>query len=164
MTQETSETIAKATQALRDMGSVDMSITARTLYNRLDAGHRFDRRRIADYLLHIGAMRGALVEQRDEPAVKGFGGASIRLNFSSNGVGAMLGLDNLHGGKYALISWYNTQYPARLFTTRFCVCAGALPVGRPHHKATTHPSDWYSLAIFLDGGLLLAARGEAFTS
>ena len=54
------------------------------------------------------------------------------------------------------------RYPARNFTSRFCVNVGDLGRSRPHHKATSHPQDWYSLAMLLDAGLCLAASREAF--
>ena len=50
------------------------------------------------------------------------------------------------------------------FTPRFC--RGVLDLGSKYtfHKATSLPGDWYSLAMALDGGLMLAARGEAFAT
>lgn len=62
----------------------------------------------------------------------------------------------------ALISWYNTRRYARNFTTRFSDAVSGSNRNRPHHKETSQPSDWYSLAMMLDAGLCLAARGEAF--
>lgn len=110
----------------------------------------------------LAEARGATVERRDSEATPGFSGKGIDLLISLNGVGAMVDIDNLHGGMFALIHWYNSECRARTFSPRFCVTTGGREPYRMHHKATSFPADWYSLAMFLDGGLLLAARGEAF--
>lgn len=134
----------------------------RELLNQCNAGRKGDREFIAATLLHLVGRHGAEVTRQDTPANPGYSGQGIDLAFSLNGVGAMFEIDNLHGGNYALISWFNSKYPARNFTTRFSVCVGDLPNSRPHHKATSCPADWFSLAMFLDGGLMLAARDQAF--
>lgn len=100
--------------------------------------------------------------RRDDGPNPGYHGASIALRFPLNGVGAMLDIDNLHGGDWSLIHWHNTEYPSRNFTSGFCVNVGDLGRSRPHHKATSHPKDWYSLALNLDAGLCLAAQNQAF--
>lgn len=126
------------------------------------ASRKADREFIARALIGLMERHGAQVERRDDGPNPGYHGASIALRFSLNGVGAMLDIDNLHGGDWSLIHWHNTEHPARNFTTRFCVNVGNLGRSRPHHKATSHPQDWYSLAMLLDAGLCLAARGDAF--
>lgn len=108
------------------------------------------------------AKHGAQVERRDEPRNPGYHGVGIHLSFTLNGVGAMLDIDNLLGVSTSLIHWYGTERGARNYSSRFNICVGASSSGRPHHKATSFPGDWYSLAMNLDAGLLLAARGEAF--
>jgi hypothetical protein len=132
----------------------------------LRASRKTDRDILARVLIDIAAKHGAQIERRDEPRNAGFHGAGIHLTFSLNGVGAMLDIDDLHGGDWALIHWFNSykgvSSPARYYSSRFNRCVGATSSGRPHHKATSHPGDWYSVAIALDAGLLLAARGEAF--
>ena len=130
--------------------------------NRKNTSRKVDREFIASALLALIERHGAEVTRRDTPACPGYGGQGIDLAFSLNGVGAMLSIDNLHGGEHALISWHNTKYPCRNFTARFCVAVGELGNYRPHHKATSCGADWYSLAMHLDGGLMLAARDEAF--
>lgn len=129
----------------------------------LNASRRSDRETIAATLTAIGERHGASIERRDDPGNPGYHGQSIALHFALNGVGAMIDVDNLHGGAHALIHWYNSERPVRDFSPRFNRCVGE-PPRRPHHKATSCPADWYSLAMFLDGGLMLAARGEAFLS
>lgn len=134
------------------------------LVNKLNASHKHDRLALAHVLTTIGEARSAKVERREDGPNPGYHGHSIALRFDLAGVGAMVDIDNLHGGSYALVHWYNTQYPVRYFTTRFCVMIGDLAKARPHHKATSCPADWYSLAMHLDAGLCLAFRGEAFTT
>lgn len=126
------------------------------------ASRKADREFIARALIGLMERHGAQVERRDEKPNPGYSGAGIALRFSLNGVGAMLDIDNLHGGDWSLIHWHNTEHLARNFTTRFCVNVGDLGRSRPHHKATSHPQDWYSLAMMLDAGLCLAAQNQAF--
>lgn len=130
--------------------------------NDLTASRKGSREILAELFTMIGYRHGAEIERIDSLATPGYSGRSINLRFNLNGVGAMVNIDDLHGGEHALISWHNTKHPARDFTTRFCVCVGEHGNLRPHHKATSQPADWYSLAMMLDGGLMLAARGEAF--
>lgn len=131
--------------------------------NTKRASRKADREFIACAIIGLMERHGAQVEREDLPPNPGFCGAGISLKFTLNGVGATLDIDDLHGGEYALISWYNATYPARDFAPRFNVAVGdGVGQYRPHHKATTHPRDWYSLAMRLDAGLCLAARGEAF--
>lgn len=134
----------------------------RETLNTKNASRKADRDFIVATLLALVGRYGAEVKRQDTPRNPGYSGAGIDLRFELNGVGAMVGIDDLHGGEYALISWHNTKYPARNFTARFCVCVGDHGQFRPHHKATSCPADWYSLAMILDGGLMLAAREQAF--
>lgn len=140
---------------------VQMVVDRNTL-NAKCASRKADREFIACALIGLMARHGAQFERQDDGPNPGYHGASICLRFALNGVGAMLDIDNLHGGDWSLIHWYNTEYPARNFTSTFCVAVGDLGRTRPHHKATSHPHDWYSLVIHLDAGLCLAARGDAF--
>lgn len=134
----------------------------REVINGLNGAHKYDRLALAHVLTVMGEARGAKVERRDDGPNPGYHGHSITLRFDLAGVGAMVDIDNLHGGHYALVHWYNTEHPAQDFTTRFCMLIGDPSKTRPHHKATSCPADWYSLAMNLDAGLCLAARGEAF--
>lgn len=129
--------------------------------NAKNASRKADRQYIAAALLLLADKHGAEVERINTPRNPGYSGAGIDLKFELGGVGARVSIDDLHGGDHAIISWFNTHYPARNFTTRFCVCVGEHGRSRPHHKATSCPADWFSLAMFLEGGLMLAARGEA---
>lgn len=146
---------------LDDAGAV-VTVIDRHELNACKASRARDREAIAAALLAIVMRHGAQVERIDSPPTPGYCGAGIDLRFSLHGVGAMIDIDDLHGGQFALISWYNTAHPARNFTSRFCGMVGDLAKPRPHHKATSAPADWYSLAMMLDAGLCLAARGEAF--
>lgn len=130
--------------------------------NSLKASRKADREMIAKALIKIADKHGAKVTRRDSPAHRGWCGQSIDLSFRLNGVGASVSIDDLHGGKYALIAWYNHGQRVRYLNARFNRCVGDTGQWRPHHKATSCPADWYSLAMFLDGGLTLAARNEAF--
>lgn len=131
--------------------------------NALRASRKTERLLIAAALEEICKARGAsITERRDEPRNPGYCGAGIALRIQCSGVGAMIDIDDLHGGEWALIHWFNVGYPARNFTSRFQSLTGGGGNGRPHHKSTSHPRDWYSLAMMLDAGLMLAARGEAF--
>jgi hypothetical protein len=134
----------------------------RDKFNALRASRKADRQQIVDALLASCAKHGAKVEQRDEPRNPGYSGAGIDLRIDCQGVGAMIDIDDLHGGEWALIHWFNTVHPSRNFTARFRTCVGDYGQTRPHHKSTSQPRDWYSLAMMLDAGLLLAVRGEAF--
>lgn len=130
--------------------------------NGFSARRKADREALVLAITAIIQVRGGTVERREKTPTPGYSGAGIDLSISLNGVGAMIGISDLHGGGFALISWHNTEYPSRNFTSTFCVKVGEFGNHRPHHKATSHPRDWYSLAMFLDAGLYLAARGEAF--
>lgn len=130
--------------------------------NPLCASRKAEREVLAMAFETIARAHGAEIVRRETTPTAGYCGAGIDLKISRGGVGALLSIDNLHGGTYAIISWHNTEYPARNFTSRFCVNVGDRGQSRPHHKSTSCPDDWYSLAMFLDAGLYLAARGEAF--
>jgi len=129
--------------------------------NSMTVGRKADREYITAELLKIASNRGATAERREEPRNIGYHGAGIHLEFRNNGVGAMIDVDDLHGGKYVCIHWFNSNFPARNFTWQFE--RGVLAVSRMHvfHKATSIPQDWFSLAMALDAGLMLAQRGEA---
>lgn len=129
--------------------------------NLLTASRRADREKLAEVLTGMALRHGASVERRDRPANR-ICGQSIRLSFECNNVGAMVGIDDVHGGAWALVHWYNDGSPVRNFTTAFNLAVKSGGNSWPHHKVTSHPRDWYSLAKLLDAGLLLAARGEAF--
>lgn len=138
----------------------------RNKLNACNASRKMERIAIADTLEAIALEQGATVtERRNEPALKGFSGQGIALRIECKGVGCMIDIDNLHGGNRALISWFNAPRElgesVRNFSRRFVRCIGDV-AGRPHHKATSHPANWYSLAMMLEAGLMLAARGEAF--
>lgn len=147
----------------------------RNKLNAWNASRKTERVAIADTLEAIARERGASVTvRRDEPRNPGYCGAGIDIQFRLNGVGAMIDINDLHGGEWVLIHWFNdreysgepgamtARYPVRNFTSRFQSLTGGGGNGRPHHKSTSHPRDWYSLAMMLDAGLMLAARGEAF--
>lgn len=144
-----------------DQAELDRCTLEHELHAR-NASRKSDRELLALALELIARRHGAEVQRRDTPRNPGYSGAGIDLEFKLDGVGAMLAIDNLHGGEYALISWFNTRYPVRHFTTRFCVAVGENLITRPHHKATSCPPDWYSLAMALDAGLMLAACDGAF--
>lgn len=137
-----------------------------TELNGLNASRKANREKIADALCAIAEAQGAAIVRRDSEANPGFCGQGIDLRFELNGVGAMVDIDNLHGGEYALISWYSCagkpEGSGRYLCSRFNRAVGEQPLGRKHWKATTVPADWYSLAMYLEGGLTLAARKEAF--
>jgi hypothetical protein len=131
--------------------------------NALDASRKADREELARVLITIGQKHGATYERHEEPRNPGYHGASIHLRFELNGVGCTLNIDNLFGGAETLVHWFNTERgPARKFTFRFNQNVGARNTCILHHKATSNPRGWYALAMFLDAGLCLAARGEAF--
>lgn len=114
-----------------------------------------DRQMIARALILLATAHGAQVERTDERSC-------ITLRISLASVGALVDIDNVLGGDTSMISWHNMEHPARNFTPRFCKLVGGGMFARPHRKATSLPGDWYSLAMMLDAGLLLAARSEAF--
>lgn len=135
---------------------------SRSEMNAKSARRKADREFLARVIVALMSRHDAIVERRDEPRNPGYSGASIVLKFSLNGVGATFDIDDLHGGDWAIIDWYNTGHPVRNFSPRFHVVTGNKPPHRPHHKATSIPHNWYSLAMMLDAGLCLAARGDAF--
>jgi hypothetical protein len=128
----------------------------------LNAARKADREQIAMALKTIASARGASVELQHREGSRGYCGQGIDLRIACKGVGAHIGISDLHGGEWVLISWFNDTHPSRDFTTAFQVAVRSGGNNRPHHKATSHPRDWYSLAMMLDAGLSLAARGEAF--
>lgn len=130
--------------------------------NGLNAARKDNREALAMVLRMLAEIRGASVELQHSEANPGYCGQGIDLRIACKGVGAMVDIDDLHGGEWVLIHWFGTEHKGRNFTSRFGTVVGSGGNGRPHHKATSHPRDWYSLAMMLDGGLQLAARGEAF--
>lgn len=138
-----------------DTAGKPQMVIDRDAFNALNARRKADREGIAWRLCAIVERHGALVEREDERR-------EITLTFKLAGVGALIHIDDLFDGSRSLIHWHNTEYPARDFTTRFCAAVGDLPANRPHHKATSHPADWYSLAMRLDAGLCLAFANQAF--
>lgn len=131
-------------------------------FNSLRASRKADRQMIADALTNIATGHGATVERQHRDGSPGYCGQGIGLRIACKGVGAMVDIDDLHGGEWVLIHWYGTEHRARNFTSAFQAAVQSGGHGRPHHKATSHPRNWYSLAMMIDGGLRLAARGEAF--
>lgn len=136
--------------------------------NGLNASRKADREALALAFETIARAHGAKVERREEKPCAGYSGAGIYLNFSLNGVGVQTSISNLHGGFHGLASWFNdyaSRSPASRgaldFSSAFNVAVGEYS-GRPHHKATSCGRDWLALAKYLDGGLRVAARGEAF--
>ncbi len=121
----------------------------------LTAHRKEDREKIARALVLLAQGHGAQFERTDDRSC-------ITLTIGLAGVGAMIDIDAIQGGTASLISWHNIEHPARCFTPRFCKLVGDPIQARPHHKASSIPADWYSLAMMLDAGLLLAARREAF--
>jgi hypothetical protein len=132
--------------------------------NGLNGGRKAEREILAMAFETIAVAHGAAVERREEGPNPGFRGHSIGLRIALNGVGAMVNIDDLHGGSRALIHWYNDYSEGRQcrdLTARFKTHVRAFGGGSPH-KATTGGAAWADLALCLDAGLLLAARGEAF--
>ena len=128
----------------------------------LTASRKADRDKLAVVFRDIATGNGATVEQRHEDATRGYCGQGIMLRIECNGVGAMLSINDLHGGDFALIHWHNTKFPSRNFSPAFNRAVGDHGQFRPHHKATSHPRTWSALAIALNAGLELVFRGEAF--
>ena len=142
------------------------------------ASTKAGRAAIVKQFLDVATKFGATVERRDESAHPGYSGAGTYLNFTLNGVGASVGVSDLHerhGQEGGLISWFNHQPPgewskrfARLghgvhyFTPGFNAAVGEHgKSARPHHKATSCGS-WDMLAARLQAGLRHAANGTAF--
>lgn len=118
---------------------------------------------IVAQLLAVADKFGATVEQRDESAMAGYG-AETSLTIRLNGVGALIGVSDLHerhGFNGAIISWHNTNYPVRYFSEGFNCAVGDSGSARPHHKATSS-AEWDLLAARLQAGLRHAANGTAF--
>lgn len=131
------------------------------VFNSLRASRQHDRTLIADKLTEIACSHGATVERQHTSRNPGYCGAGIDLTIACKGVGAMIGIDDLHGGEWVLISWYGTEHRGRNFSSAFRIAVGETD-GQPHHKATSHPRNWNNLANCLNSGLRIAARGEAF--
>lgn len=114
-------------------------------------------------LLAVADKFGASVEQRAERKIPGYGAETL-LSVSLNGVGALIGVSDMHerhGFNGALISWHNTEYPCRYFSKSFNCAVGDSGSARPHHKATSS-AEWDVLAARLQAGLRHAANGTAF--
>lgn len=133
--------------------------------NRLYAGRKTEREVLTLAFETIARAHGATVDRRDRPAVPGYDGQGIDLRIALKGVGANVSFSNLHGGYRALISWYNDYEPGnrttRDFSGAFRAAVRSYSSGTGH-KATTIADNWHRLAMALDGGLLVAAAGEAF--
>lgn len=145
--------------AIVDVSGKVQTVIDRSTLNAKSASRKAEREFIADAICAIISRHGAKVERWDESR-------DITLCFTCNGVGALIHLDALFGGVHSLIHWHNSERGARHFTARFARLVGdpchIRPNGRLHHKATSWPTDWYSLAMMLDAGLCLAVQGEAF--
>lgn len=126
-----------------------------------NASRKADREKIAAGFVAVAEKFGAAITRRDTDPNVGYCGAGIDMTFSLNGVGAMIDIDNLHGGDNALIHWYNTEYPVRKFESGFTVAVGQIPIYAPHHKATSSGT-WDLLAARLQAGLRKARDGKAF--
>lgn len=132
----------------------------------LTAGRKADRIKIAAEFRRVAEQFGAAVEQSDRTPTIGYSSAGISLSFSLNGVGAQVSVSDLHercGSDGGLISWYNTDYPARHFTGSFNSAVGEQGSARPHHKATSIGS-WDVLAARLQAGFRHAVNWLAFRS
>lgn len=127
-----------------------------------NASRKAEREAIAQCLCTIAERHGAEIRRTEADATAGYCGAGIDLEFTLRGVGAMISIDDLHGGETALLSWYNAEHGGLPFSVQFNRAVGESLIGRSHHKASSLGGDWYSLAMFLDGGLLLAKQGRAF--
>lgn len=127
---------------------------------KLNARRKPDREKIAAVLIDAAESFGADVERHDGERNPGYHGQSIDLSISLNGVGALIDIDDLHGGERALIHWHNTEYPARDFAAGFNAAIADYNY-RPHHKATSN-GGWSTLAELLKAGLRLARDGNAF--
>ena len=136
------------------------------------ASTKAGRNAIAAQFRQIGLKFGAVITEREESP--GYAsGAGLSMQFSLGGVGAQLGISDLHerhGGEFAggLISWYNDQPPgewherrARYFTPGFNSAVGQNNTARPHHKATSCDT-WEMLAARLQAGLRKASTGAAY--
>lgn len=144
------------------------------------AHNKTGREAIARILIAIGELHGAKVERKDEPRHAGYHSGEIDLTFTLGGVGANIGVSDLHerhGSQGAMISWYNHRElsdptpghpfgewktPTRYFSPTFEKAVRSYSTWpRPHHKATT-VGDWQRLADCLDAGLRCAAEDCAF--
>lgn len=141
--------------ALISSGGACREFVNLTALRTCSGSRKEDRQTIARALILLATAHGAQVERTDERSC-------ITLRISLAGVGALVDIDNVLGADTSMISWHNIEHPARNFTARFCKLVGGGMFARLHHKATSLPGDWYSLAMMLDAGLLLAARSEAF--
>lgn len=144
------------------------AIIDRDWINGHDASRKTDREVLALALETIATAHGAKVVRQEKTRNPGWRGAGIDLRITLNGVGALIDVSNIHGGRYALIHWHNdyelgrpSGLICRDFTSGFASAVRAFG-GRSSHKATTGGSDWFTLATALDAGLCLAVRGEAF--
>lgn len=140
------------------------AVIDREWINGFNAGRKADREALALALETIATAHGATVKRQERGPNRGYHGGSIGLQIALNGVGAMIDVNNIHGGAYALIHWHNDYsdgFKCRDFTSRFAAAVRAFS-GRSPHKATTGGADWFALATALDAGLCMAARGEAF--
>lgn len=118
-----------------------------------------DRLAIAKQFRTIAERFGADIEERHE-SKSDWCSAAIDMTFRLNGVGAMVSIDDLHGGYESIISWFNTSYPCRDFSAGFFTAIGE-PGRGAHHKATSGGT-WDMLAARLQAGLRHASRDTAF--
>ncbi len=134
------------------------------------------REAIAKQFREIGERFGATLTECEEPAGHD-SGATIVLQFTLNGVGAIIHISDLHerhGMMGGLISWYNDQPPGewrerrerwgcgvRYFSPGFMCAVGDLCGPRKPHKATSC-ADWDLLAARFQAGMRHAANHTAF--
>lgn len=125
-----------------------------------NAARKRDRQLISGYFLQAAHDYGATVEAKEEPRNPGFRGGSIRLRFELNGVGASMSIDDLHGGKDGLISFYNADFPSADFSPAFHGAVRNFP-GIAKHKATA-VGEWGILLDRFRAALAIAKEGAAF--
>lgn len=126
-----------------------------------NAKRKADREAIAKRFIAIAGEYDAATERRDNPKHPGWRGPSIDLHFTSNGVGVLVSISDLHGGLEGLLSWYNAGPTyGRKYTSAFRVAVGG--AGGTLAAKATSTGTWHELAEYLERGLRRALIDEAF--
>lgn len=125
--------------------------------NKQDPFWAFERNVLAHAFTKLADIHKAEVYRTDSSY-------GVYLEISLNGVGVSICLDMSNPCDTPMMHWHNVRYPGRAFTAAFCAQAGVDVAAPNSENQLGRGKGWFDLAMKLNQGLCMAARGEALTS